>query len=108
MPQVTIHINARPYVVGCDDGEEARLMTLAADLDAKVRAADPGGGQLGETRLMLMGALIMADQAAGAAERATAAEAEAERLRAELARAEGRAVAALEAAALRIEAMASR
>ncbi len=108
MAQVTIQVNAKPYVVGCDEGEEARVKALAAAVDARVRSADPGGGQLGETRLMLMGALILADEAEAAVMRLAAAEAEIARLRADLDRADDHAVAALEAAAAKIEAMAAR
>ncbi len=108
MAQLTIHVNGKPYIIGCDDGEEERVKALAAALDAKVRAADPGGGALGDTRLMLMGALVLADEAATAAERLAALEAEVAALRADLETADSRAVAALEAAAARIEAMAAR
>lgn len=108
MAQVTIHVNAKPYLLGCEDGEEARLQGLAAELDARVRALGAGGAALGETRLMLMGALVLADEVAGAAERLAAAEAETARLRAQLDIADARAVAALEAAAKKIEAIAGR
>ena len=108
MAQLTIQINGKPYVVGCDDGEEPRLRVLAETIDSKVRAADPGGGALGETRLMLMGALLLADEAATLTARLADAEGDIKRLRADLDRADARAVAALEAAAAKIEAMASR
>jgi cell division protein ZapA len=108
MAQVTIHVNAKPYLMGCEDGEEARLAGLAAELDARVRALGVSGAALGETRLVLMGALVLADEVAGAAERVAAAEAEVARLRAQLDIADARAVAALEAAAKKIEAIASR
>jgi cell division protein ZapA len=108
MAQVTIHVNAKPYLVGCEDGEEARLKGLAAELDARVRALGASGAALGETRLMLMGALVLADEVAAGAERLAAAEAETARLRAQLDIADARAVAALEAAAKKIEAIAGR
>jgi cell division protein ZapA len=108
MAQVTVHIHGKPYILGCEDGEEDRLRALASNIDAKVRAVDPGGGALGETRLMLMGALILADEASAATERLVAAEQEVARLHAQLAQADSRAVAAIEAAAKQIEAIASR
>ena len=108
MAQLTIQINGKPYMVGCDDGDEPRLRALAATIDAKARAADPGGGGLGETRLMLMGALLLADEAATLTARLADAEGDIKRLRADLDRADARAVAALEAAAAKIESMASR
>jgi cell division protein ZapA len=107
MAEVTVHVNGKAYRVGCEDGEEGRLQVLAAMLDDRVRAAD-GGGALGETRLMLMAALTLADEAVGAAERLIALEAEVRRLSSQLEVADTRAAVALESAAKRIEAMAAR
>ncbi len=103
MAQVTIVVNGHDYVVGCEDGQEPRLVELAASVDAQVRQVALDVGPLGETRLMLMGALVMADDIAvlrGEIEtmKSQLAEAQVERGRAELA-----AVAALDAAAQRIE-----
>jgi cell division protein ZapA len=108
MSQLTIHVNGKPYVVGCDDGQEAHLRALAATLSDKVADLAAGAGQLGETRLMLLGALVLADELAEARARAAAAEAQAARLRDDLAKADSRAVAVLEALAAKIESMASR
>jgi cell division protein ZapA len=107
MAQVTIEVNGRDYAVGCEDGQEQRLAELAATLDAQVRQVARDVGPLGETRLMLMGALVMADDIAelrGEIEalKSQLADAKAERGRAELA-----AVAALDAAAERIERLAA-
>jgi cell division protein ZapA len=107
MGQVTIHINGKPYLLGCDDGEETRLEALAAEFDAKVRSLGAGAA-LGETRLMLMGALLLADEAVAMTERLAAAEAEIAKLRAQLEGADSRAVAAIEAAARKIESLAAR
>lgn len=103
MAQVSIEVNGHGYVVGCEDGQEGRLAELAASVDAQVRQVARDVGALGETRLMLMGALVMADDIAvlrGELEtlKSQLAEAQVERGRAELA-----AVAALDAAAQRIE-----
>jgi cell division protein ZapA len=107
MAQVSVEVNGRPYVIGCEDGQEKRLTELAGAVDAQVRQVARDVGPLGETRLMLMGALVMADDIAelrGEIEalRGELAEAKAERGRAELA-----AVAALDAAANRIERLAA-
>jgi cell division protein ZapA len=105
--QITIEVNGRPYVVGCEDGQEPRLTELARTVDAQVRQVARDVGPLGETRLMLMGALVMADdigelRAQIETLKAQLAEALAERGRIELA-----AVATLDAAAARLEAMAT-
>jgi cell division protein ZapA len=101
--QLTVHINGKPYLLGCEDGEEDRLRALAAMLDERVQSVGAGVGALGETRLMLMGALMLADEGEKLEARADAAEAEAARLRALLDIADSRAVQALEAAAKKIE-----
>lgn len=103
MAQVSVEVNGRDYVVGCEDGQERRLAELAASVDAQVRQVARDVGPLGETRLMLMGALVMADDIAelrGEIEtlKSRLAEAQVERGRVELA-----AVSALDAAAARIE-----
>lgn len=107
MGQLTVHINGKPYLLGCEDGEEARLRALAAMLDERVQAAGSGAGALGETRIMLMGALMLADEGEKLQVRANAAEAEAARLRALLDIADSRAVQVLEAAAKKIERLAA-
>jgi len=108
MAQLTIHVNSKPYVVGCDDGEEPHLRSLAALIDAKVKAVGADAVQLGETRLMLLGALVLADELSAATTRLAQAEADVARLREALDSADAHAVAAIEAAAQKIEAMASR
>ena len=54
MAQVTLSVNGRPYVVGCEDGQEAHLTELAKLFDTQVRQVSQDVGQLGETRLFLM------------------------------------------------------
>lgn len=108
MAQVTIHINGKAYLVGCEDGEEERLKALATTLDEKVRGLGIGDAALGETRLMLMGALVLADEARDMAARMAAAEAEVATLKAQIDASEGRAAQALEAAAKKIEGLAAR
>lgn len=107
MGQLTVHINGKPYLLGCEDGEEARLQTLAAALDEKIQAIGADAA-LGETRLMLMGALTLADEMAGIEERLAATEAENARLQKLLDAADSRAVSIIEATAKRIEGMAAR
>lgn len=107
MGQLTVHINGKAYLVGCEDGEEARLKMLAEALDEKLSAIGADAA-LGETRLMLMGALMFADETAASQERVAAAEAENARLQKLLDAADARAIAVIEATAKRIEGMASR
>ncbi len=108
MAQVTIEVNGRPYVVGCEDGQERRLTELAAQLDAQVRQVAMDVGPLGETRLILMGALVMADEIVELRREIAELKGQIGDLAAERGRTERAAVAALEAAAARIEGLAAQ
>jgi cell division protein ZapA len=108
MAQLTIDVNGRPYLVGCEDGQEEHLRELARVFDGHVRRLTGEVGQLGETRLLLMGALMMADELADARTRLAHLQAESTRLRTELGTLERNATAALDAAAKRLEALADQ
>ena len=99
-------MNGRPYAVGCEDGQEAHLQELARLFDHQVRQVSQDMGQLGDTRLFLMGALLLADELMDAKGRLASLQAEVGRLQTEKGRIETRAVAALESAASRIEKLA--
>lgn len=103
MAQLTIEVNGRSYAVGCEDGQETHLRGLAAQIDAQVRLLAHEVGPLGETRLLLMAALMLADELSEARGRATMLESEAQRLREAQVRTEEAAAAALIAAADRLD-----
>ncbi len=106
MGRVTIEVNGKPYVIGCEDGREAHLTSLAARVDEKVRQIAPDAGAPGEARLILMAALMIADDLHGAEEGVAAADARAGDLQWALERLESKVAAALDAVADRIEDMA--
>src|ERR1700757_3082027 len=108
MAQVTIEVNGRPYIVGCENGQESHLTELARLFDEQVREVGQEVGQLGETRLFLMGALLLADELFDVQSRLAGAQSELERLRVEADEIETRAAGALEAAARKVEAMVER
>ena len=62
MATVTVEINGRPYAVGCADGQEERVRILARQFDAHVRQVGRDVGNVGDIRLFLMAALILADE----------------------------------------------
>jgi|SRR5207302_5050706 len=103
MAQLSVEVNGRPYAVGCEDGQEAHLLELARMFDHQVRQVSQDMGQLGDTRLFLMGALLLADELADARMRLAALQTEVGRLQTDRSRLETRAVSALESAAKRIE-----
>lgn len=107
MAQITVEVNGRPYAVGCEDGQEQHLQELARMFDQQVRHVSQDMGQLGDTRLFLMGALLLADELADAKNRLAALQVELTKMQNDRARIETRAVAALETAAKRIEKLAT-
>ena len=64
MAQVTITINGRGYQIACDDGQEEHLVRLAAFVDKKVSELTAAMGQIGDTRLLVMACLLIADELA--------------------------------------------
>lgn len=107
MAQINLEVNGRPYAVGCEDGQEAHLQELGRMFDHQVRQVSKDMGQLGDTRLFLMGALLLADELLDARTRLAALQGEVGRLQADRSRVETKAVNALESAAAKIEKLAA-
>lgn len=106
MARVEISLNGRNFVLGCEEGQEARLRELAAFVDSRMRAQPPG---LSDTYRLVLTLMLLADQNFD--------------LRADLARArtkdskeppeldpaiEERYAAAIESLAVRVDSVASR
>ncbi|MDP6564312.1 MAG: cell division protein ZapA [Alphaproteobacteria bacterium] len=66
MAQVTVRINGRDYLLACEDGEEEHLAYLAEYINTQVEGLVESVGQVGEARLLLMAALMLADELADA------------------------------------------
>ncbi|MCK5576100.1 MAG: cell division protein ZapA [Sphingomonadales bacterium] len=62
MAQINITINNQNYSLACRDGEEERLTALAQYVSSKVDHLVGSLGQVGDTRLLLMSALLIADE----------------------------------------------
>ncbi len=62
MGQVSVPVNGRSYAITCDDGQETRIRRLAQYVDAKVAEFVGSVGQAGEARLLLLAALVIADE----------------------------------------------
>jgi cell division protein ZapA len=60
--QLTIKINGYAYTVGCDDGQERHLQQMAAEVESRIDSIKALGGQSGESRLLVLAALLMADE----------------------------------------------
>ena len=88
---VIIRLNGHPYQIGCGAGEEDHVAKLGNEVEAVVQSLIASVGQIGEARLLAMVALILADRNA-----------------APPVASDDIAAGALEDAAVRIEALASK
>ena len=61
MAQVTVRINGYAYTLGCQDGEEQHLQSMAAEVERRIDSVKGAAGQSGEARMLVMAALLMAD-----------------------------------------------
>jgi cell division protein ZapA len=78
--KVQIEINDRRYAIGCDEGQEEHVLRLARYFDDHVKRLSTSVGQIGDQRLFLMAALIVADEMNDLKVRLDKAEAEIARL----------------------------
>jgi cell division protein ZapA len=62
MANVSVPVNGRSFTISCDDGQEARIRRLAQYVDGKVAEFVAEVGQVGEARLLLLAALVIADE----------------------------------------------
>jgi cell division protein ZapA len=62
MAQITVTVNDKHYPLACANGEEDRLHKLAAYVDNKTQALAKQLGHVSEARLMLMAAVLIADE----------------------------------------------
>ena len=115
MPLVNVMVNNRAYTIACDEGEEAHLKELAAHVDEKAREVLASVGQVGDTRMLLMAALLIADEhndlsakVVAGAQAATASSGEKQSLHLRAEQAESAAADVLESAAKRLEDIAAR
>ena len=75
MPQVQVTIAGRPYRMACADGEEEHLKGLAQRLDARIADLRRDFGEIGDQRITVMAAIMMADEVSEAERRIAALEA---------------------------------
>jgi cell division protein ZapA len=62
MAQVNVQIAGRSYSLACKEGGEAHLERLAANVGTKAERLIDQLGPMNEPRLMLMAALMLADE----------------------------------------------
>jgi cell division protein ZapA len=62
MAQVTLRINGYSYTIGCKDGEEKHLESMGAEVNRRIEGVRAAAGPSGEARMLVMAALLMADE----------------------------------------------
>jgi cell division protein ZapA len=62
--QVNVTINGRQFRMACEDGQEGHLQQLAKELDDRIVALRGQFGEIGDARLTVMAALMVADELA--------------------------------------------
>lgn len=63
MAEVSLNIHGKAYGVSCDDGQEQRVVQLGKYVDARLREIAGGGGAGTESHLLVLTALMLADEA---------------------------------------------
>lgn len=108
MGQVNVTINGRQYRMACEDGQEGHLMGLAQDIESRIAGLRAAFGEIGDQRLTMMVAIMVADELHEANRRLAALTAECEALRDSGAAAAARAEAGEQAAAEALSSAAQR
>src|ERR1700748_409961 len=109
MPLVNVMVNSRAYHIAWDEGEEEHLKELAAHVDAKAREVLGSVGQVGDTRMLLMAALLIADEHHELTTKpGTVTEGEKQKLHLQAEKAESAAADVLESASKKLEDIAAR
>ena len=62
MAQISVNVNGKPYPLACAEGDEDRIRKLAAYVDTKARDLAGKLGHINESRLLLMSAVLIADE----------------------------------------------
>jgi len=60
--EVTIYINGRSYDISCDNGQEGRIVDLAAYIDQRLQQVSRSGAAYNDAHLTVLTALVLADE----------------------------------------------
>ena len=80
MGQIVIKVNDQNYTLACRDGEEQRLTELSEYVNNKAETLTKSMGQVGETRVLLMASLLLADEALDTTDKLEKAKAKAKKI----------------------------
>ncbi len=81
MATVNATIAGRQFRLACEDGQEDHLQMLAQDIDVRIEGLRKQFGEIGDTRLTVMAALMVADEMSEAAHKMRRMEEELDALR---------------------------
>lgn len=62
MAEISVNINGRKYGMECDDGQESRVVDLGQYVDHKVKQIAAAGAATGESHLLVLTSLMLADE----------------------------------------------
>ncbi len=62
MARVSVSINKQSYEIACEEGQQESVLALASTVDEKISVLVGSVGHVGEARLLVMAALLMADE----------------------------------------------
>jgi cell division protein ZapA len=78
---INVTINGRQYRMACEEGQEARLLKLAENLESRIQKLRGKFGEIGDARLTVMAALTVCDELLDASNRIRVLEEELDALR---------------------------
>lgn len=107
MAHINLTINGRSFGMECDDGQERRVRELGAYVDSKIRSIASAGGASNENHLLVLTALVLADEIYNMQERLSGAD-EVLQSRADLEQHEEMIAQAIDTFAERIDTIAGR
>ena len=81
MSHINVTINGRQYRMACEEGQEARLLKLAENLETRIGSLRGKFGEIGDARLTVMAALTVCDELLDANARMRSLEEELDNLR---------------------------
>ena len=62
MSEVNISIHGRIYEIGCDSGQEGRIVDLAAYIDQRLHQISRSGAAYNDSHLLILTALVLTDE----------------------------------------------
>jgi cell division protein ZapA len=62
MAEVTIYINGRSYDIACDNGQEGRIVDLAAYVDQRLQQISRAGAAYNDAHLQVLTSIVLADE----------------------------------------------